>query len=107
MTPRATAAVLLRVVGLWLIIQSALDGFNVVLAHRAGMAGSPSTNWTSYDPTSTQSTTTDFYLHDTYYVFAHSPPAVIRCGLCLAFGLVLIFASKPLARLVAHNVENI
>lgn len=103
MTPRAAAAVGLRVIGVWLLLEAAFGAFSV---HRAMMSGMPGVHRRFYDGMTVAASTADLYLHDAYYVVSHFAPGVVDVGLRLAAGLLLLFASKPLARLVSRKLDT-
>ena len=106
MSSRAFAAVGLRILGLWFILDAGIGLVSVIFMDHQLMAGMPGVHRRFYQGSPPISMTgLDFYLNDWYYVISHFSPASIGTGLRLAAGLTLLFASKPIARLVARSTE--
>jgi hypothetical protein len=104
-TPKVVATIGLRIAGVWMILESFC--VTVAMPFASGylpyMALGMHRRW--YDGGNATAATSDFYFHDVYYMFAHSVPGLPAVAIRFVVGLVLIFASKPLARLVARNLD--
>jgi hypothetical protein len=101
MTARTLAAVGLRFIGACLVLR-ALFGLvcHFFLVHRAAMLGQH-TRW--FDGGLVQ-TAVDANLHDTYYVISHF--TLTGASARLLIGLVLLLATKPIARLITWKLDN-
>ncbi len=103
MKTRAIAAVFLRVLGVWLLIEGLLPVIDMLVIQWGIEHGTPTSGWTSYDPTTR---TTESYFHDTYYVITHFRPPLGGYGVRIAMGIAFLAASKPLARLFSRGLEE-
>lgn len=107
MTPRAFAAVGLRLIGVWFLLEAAFGSFSMFLMHRELMAGMPGVHRRYYgSEQEVAMPKPDFYLHDSYYVVSRFAPGFTGIGLRLAAGVILLFASRPLARLISRKLDT-
>lgn len=98
MNARVAAAAVLRIAGVWLVLR-AFYGIGALLWFVHAVSPTARVAWFNG-----MITGVDTNLHDTYYVIAHRP---IPLMLCLGTGLLLIFATKPIARLLTWKLDNV
>ena len=99
MNARVVAAVALRLIGACLFLR-ALYG-TAVLLWFLKVTSSPGTHFRWFNGTVGSA---DLHLHDTYYVIAHRPIAILAS---LIAGIVLLVATKPLARLITWKLDKL
>ena len=98
MSPKAAAAIGLRIVGIWFVLQSVVGFISIWFTNRSFLEG---IHRRLYDG-SVVTTGTDLYLHDTYYIVSHiASPTTL-----LVIGIGLLLLSKPLAWVVSRKLEN-
>ena len=106
---QGVAVVLCRLLGLWFVCEGvfrAFDHFVWEWSMRAKGAGA-GTGWTAYPPMQeTLTSTSELYLHDTYYVITHASLSLVSPALKVAIGLILLFAAGRVARFLASGVER-
>ena len=108
MSPRAFSAVILRLIGMWFLIEAAFGLVGIFFFHRALMTGAAGVHRRWYDGAPQPlAYPADTYLHDTYYVVSQFAPDLVGTGLRLTAGLVLLLGSRPLARLLSRNLDTI
>lgn len=106
MTPRAFAAVLVRLLGVWLSIEALFRLGELLVWASSTRQGPGTTGWTSYPPIETTVGASEIYLHDTYYVISHAAVSFVPPVLKLFLGVVFVFAARRIARLVCSGVEQ-
>src|ERR1700679_2711771 len=105
MTPKTLAAIGLRIIGLWLVVEAVIGVLSLFLINSDLVAGMPGVHRRLYVPDVTSSFS-ELYLHDSYYVILHLASSVAVPGFRFIAGLVLIFASKPVGRIVSHKLDS-
>jgi heme/copper-type cytochrome/quinol oxidase subunit 1 len=106
MTAKSLSTVLLRVLGLWLILDAFFRISELLVSGWMGRGASASAGWTSYPPLASPVSTSDLYLNDTYYVISHLSPTFVSPGLKLLVGLLLFFAARRFARILSSGLEE-
>ena len=101
MTPRTLATVLLRILAIWIILESVLSALDLFIGSWNSTRGS---GWTSY-PMAPQMDAS-IYLHDSYYVVAGNIYSMIPLGARCIIGALLLWRSGPLARLLTRDVQS-
>jgi len=104
MSPKAAAAIGLRIIGVWLLLE-AIFGLMSVFLIQPEFLGLLGMHRRWYDGNTTI-TAPNFYLHDTYYVVSHFGWSFAGIVIHFAIGLVLLFASKPIGRLLARKLDT-
>jgi hypothetical protein len=105
MTPRAFAAVGLRLLGAWLILESILS----LLYSLFGPLGRPLAPLPlgAHRQYFNGGAAIDLNLHDTYYIITHFTPFFFGIVPAFVVGCILLICSKPFSRLLARNLEDI
>lgn len=101
MTPRTLATVLLRILAIWIILESVLSALDVFIGAWNVTRGS---GWSSYPMTSNIDAT--MVLNDSYYVVAGNFYSVMMLGARCIIGALLLWRSGPLARLLTRDVQS-
>ena len=99
MSARTAATVGVRVIALWLILESILSVFPIFGAMPLGM------HRRYQDGLSFSSA--DFYLHDTYYVIVHYTPMLTALLPSLLVGVLLLTFSKRVASLLIRGLPDV
>ena len=103
MNARTTAAVGLRLIGLWLVLESILSLFYSFFGPFGPFAPLPlGAHRRYYDG----GASVDLNLHDTYYVITHFTPVFFGIIPGFAVGCILLTFSKPFSRLLARNLQE-
>ena len=104
MNARTTAAVGLRLIGFWLVLESVLSMSYSLFGPFGLFAPLPlGAHRRYYDA----GASVDLNLHETYYVITHSTAFLVGIIPGFAVGCILLTFSKPLARLLAHNLQDV
>ena len=106
MTPRAFASVLVRVLGIWLSIDALFRLGELLVWAASTRQAAGTTGWTSYPPLETAVSTSELYLHDTYYVISQAAVSFVPPVIKLVLGIVFVLAAHRIARLVCSGVEQ-
>ncbi len=108
MSSRAFAVIVLRLIGVWFLFEALFGLVRVLFFHQELMAGMAGVHRRWYSGSSQSlAFTPDLSLQDAYYVVSHFAPGLVDASLRLIAGGVLMFCSRPLARLLARNVDPI
>jgi hypothetical protein len=105
MTPKAFASILLRVLGLWFAFDALFRIVEILVSIWPMRGGPAATGWTTYPPLET--TASELYLHDTYYVISNGYAWFVAPGLKLLIGLVLLLGARWFARLLCAGVDEV
>lgn len=107
MTPTTAAAVGLRLIGLWILLESIFTLGALIVVHRDLMTGVPGAHSAFYEGNPIINAGSDLHLHDTYFIVPHFWLTVAAPLLRLLVGLVLLIFSKPLARVIARGLDSL
>src|ERR1700677_3938346 len=108
MTPRTVATIGLRILAIWVLLEALFGFVSIIFLHREMMAGFPGIHRRYYDGGQhIADGGLYFYLHDTYYIASQFAPFLVGVGLRLAAGLILLLASKGIARIVSRRLESV
>src|ERR1700749_3772358 len=105
MTPKAFATIMVRILGVWLLLEAFFGLVSVWLLY-CDITGSAGVHRRYYDGgQQIADGGLHFLLHTTYYTASQFAPSLVSIGIRVVFGVVLVLASKPMARFFSRGVE--
>jgi hypothetical protein len=109
MNPRVFATIGLRLIGFWLILESFLYAFSSFYRPFSSFGSLPlGVHRRSYDGGNAISIDlANVSLHDAYYVIYQYAPWLMGSITGFCAGGLLMFLSRPLARIFVRNLDNL
>jgi hypothetical protein len=103
MNARTAATLGLRLIGLWIALESFLSFVASIANPLSPFAQLPGVHRRFYNG----GLTADYYLHDTYYVVRSFASPLAGSFLGFILGILLMLFSRRLSRLFTRNLEDI